>query len=92
MSDAICWSNCLQEKLSPKGIWLRTEKGIREAEGLEQADGLVAGEEPPRPLFVDRELRTVRSRRRHRTKDGVLLRSARQSGRRREILRRPTGT
>ena len=26
----------LQEKLQPRGIWLRTEKGIRDAEGLEQ--------------------------------------------------------
>ncbi|MGE3313872.1 MAG: class I SAM-dependent rRNA methyltransferase, partial [Planctomycetaceae bacterium] len=42
----------LQEKLSPAGIWLRTEKGIRESEGLEQADGLVIGAEPPRPLFI----------------------------------------
>ena len=36
-----------------KGIWLRTEKGMREAEGLEVADGLLSGEEPPRPLFID---------------------------------------
>src|SRR5690606_21870102 len=39
----------LQAKLSPRGIWLRTEKGIREAEGLEQGDALIAGEPPPRP-------------------------------------------
>lgn len=43
----------LSEKLRPAGIWLRTEKGIRESEGLEVADGLVAGREPPRPLFID---------------------------------------
>ena len=43
----------LESELSPRGIWLRTEKGIREAEGLEVADGLVAGEAPPRPLFID---------------------------------------
>lgn len=42
----------LQSKLSSRGIWLRTEKGIREAEGLPQEDGLIAGEPPPRPLFV----------------------------------------
>ncbi|HUG90461.1 MAG TPA: class I SAM-dependent rRNA methyltransferase [Planctomycetaceae bacterium] len=42
----------LGEKLRPAGIWLRTEKGIGEAEGLEIADGLVAGREPPRPLFI----------------------------------------
>ncbi len=43
---------CLQQELQPRGIWLRTEKGMREAEGLEVADGLVSGEEPPRPLFI----------------------------------------
>jgi 23S rRNA (cytosine1962-C5)-methyltransferase len=42
----------LKQKLSPAGIWLRTEKGIREAEGLALADGLLEGAEPPRPLFV----------------------------------------
>lgn len=42
----------LEEKLKPAGIWLRTEKGIREAEGLEIADGPLTGGEPPRPLFV----------------------------------------
>ena len=43
----------LRQKTSPAGIWLRTEKGIREAEGLEQQDGLVSGDAPPQPLFVD---------------------------------------
>ena len=43
----------LREKLQPRGIWLRTEKGIRSAEGLEQADGLLWGEPPPRPLFIE---------------------------------------
>jgi 23S rRNA (cytosine1962-C5)-methyltransferase len=42
----------LSEKLRPRGIWLRTEKGIRESEQLEQVDGLMRGAEPPRPLFV----------------------------------------
>lgn len=42
----------LQQKLQPRGIWLRTEKGIREAEGLELADGLLCGEAPPRPLII----------------------------------------
>ena len=32
---------------------MRTEKGMREAEGLEAVDGLIAGDEPPRPLFID---------------------------------------
>ena len=42
----------LVEELSPRGIWLRTEKGIRELEGLQLEDGLVWGEAPPRPLFI----------------------------------------
>jgi 23S rRNA (cytosine1962-C5)-methyltransferase len=42
----------LQTKLTPRGIWLRTEKGIRAAEGLVQEDGLLAGAAPPRPLFI----------------------------------------
>src|SRR5690606_29481630 len=42
----------LQTKLGPRGIWLRTEKGIREAEGLAQSDGLVTGEPPQPPIFV----------------------------------------
>ena len=42
----------LEEKCQPKGIWLRTEKGIRESENLEQADGLLTGDEPPRPLII----------------------------------------
>ncbi len=43
----------LRETLQPRGIWLRTEKGIRAAEGLELADGLLWGEAPPRPLFIE---------------------------------------
>ena len=43
----------LKEKLHPAGIWLRTEKGIRESEALELTDGLIDGCEPPRPLFIE---------------------------------------
>ncbi|MCH2200580.1 MAG: class I SAM-dependent rRNA methyltransferase [Fuerstiella sp.] len=42
----------LNRTLQPRGIWLRTERGMRDAEGLETADGLVSGQEPPRPLFI----------------------------------------
>lgn len=45
--------NLLKHKLSPAGIWLRTEKGIRDAEGLEIADGPLFGGEPERPLFIE---------------------------------------
>lgn len=43
----------LRDLLQPRGIWLRTEKGIREAEGLEMSDGLLWGDAPPRPLFIE---------------------------------------
>jgi 23S rRNA (cytosine1962-C5)-methyltransferase len=42
----------LQSLLQPRGIWLRTEKGVRDLEGLEIRDGLIAGEPPPRPILV----------------------------------------
>ncbi len=43
----------LTEKLHPQGIWLRTEKGIREAEGLTVGDGSLTGNIPERPLFIN---------------------------------------
>ena len=43
----------MTKELEPRGVWLRTEKGMREVEGLDVVDGLVSGEEPPRPLFIE---------------------------------------
>ena len=42
----------LIELAQPAGIVLRTEKGLRDAEGLEISDGLLWGEPPPKPLTV----------------------------------------
>lgn len=42
----------LVELAQPSGIVLKTEKGLREAEGMEITDGLLWGEPPPRPLTV----------------------------------------
>lgn len=42
----------LEEHCTPKGIWLRTEKGIRQLEGLEIQDGLVRGEQPERAISI----------------------------------------
>jgi 23S rRNA (cytosine1962-C5)-methyltransferase len=42
----------LRELLNPRGIVLRTEKRILELEGLDIEDGLLSGEEPPQPLFI----------------------------------------
>jgi len=47
------FARLLNEKLAPAGIWLRTERGIRAAEGLEISDGLLCGAVPPRPLFIE---------------------------------------
>jgi 23S rRNA (cytosine1962-C5)-methyltransferase len=43
----------LVEQLLPRGIYLRTEKGIGGLEGLEQHDRLLWGEPPPENLTVD---------------------------------------
>tara|TARA_R110002111_G_scaffold18931_3_gene46332 strand:- start:15476 stop:16726 length:1251 start_codon:yes stop_codon:yes gene_type:complete len=43
----------LKQRFPTKGIWLRTEKGIREAEGLEIADQLLDGEAPPEHFFLE---------------------------------------
>ncbi len=45
--------DALKSTLNPKGIWLRTEKGIGDMEGLEIRDGLLDGEAPPRPIVIE---------------------------------------
>ncbi len=42
----------LKEAVSPRAIYLRTEKGIRDAEGLNAEDGLVWGEIPEGPVQI----------------------------------------
>jgi 23S rRNA (cytosine1962-C5)-methyltransferase len=43
----------LEELLQPRGIYLRTEKGIRQLEGLELQDGLLTGALPPGPIQIE---------------------------------------
>ncbi|MFK7779048.1 MAG: class I SAM-dependent rRNA methyltransferase [Gimesia sp.] len=43
----------IKERFKPKGIWLRTEKGIRDAEGLDITDKLLDGEAPPEHFFLE---------------------------------------
>ena len=43
----------LVDRLHPKGIFLRTEKGVAKAEGIELTDGLVWGEAPAGPIFIE---------------------------------------
>lgn len=45
--------NALQLHAHPQGIWLRTERGMREQEQLEAVDGLLRGTAPPQPLFIE---------------------------------------
>ena len=47
-----CVLDELQQLLSPRGIWLRTERGMKSREGMNLDDGLVRGEEPPTELEI----------------------------------------
>ena len=42
----------LVEQLNPVGIFVRTEKGVAQAEGIDLRDGLYWGEAPQGPLFM----------------------------------------
>jgi 23S rRNA (cytosine1962-C5)-methyltransferase len=43
----------LVDLLKPRGIYLRTERGIGKLEGLALQDGLLWGEEPSEPISID---------------------------------------
>lgn len=43
----------LRNLLGCRGVWLRTERGIREQEGLEVSDGPLDGEWPPETLPIE---------------------------------------
>jgi 23S rRNA (cytosine1962-C5)-methyltransferase len=42
----------LNEQLHPRGVFVRTEKGVATAEGIELRDGLYRGEGPQGPAFI----------------------------------------
>jgi 23S rRNA (cytosine1962-C5)-methyltransferase len=42
----------LRESIRPRGIFIRTEKGIASAEGVQLRDGLIWGEAPSGPAFI----------------------------------------
>ncbi len=42
----------LVELVSPRGIFIRTEKGVASAEGIELRDGLYWGDAPSGPVFI----------------------------------------
>jgi 23S rRNA (cytosine1962-C5)-methyltransferase len=45
----------LRERLEPRGIVLRTERGIGKLEGLELQDGILWGDVPPGPITVEED-------------------------------------
>jgi 23S rRNA (cytosine1962-C5)-methyltransferase len=45
-------ADILAELLQPRGIYLRTERGVGKLEGLELRDGLLRGEPPPGPVPI----------------------------------------
>src|SRR5262245_9384663 len=46
-------ADVLHELVQPRGIYLRTEKGVGALEGLELHDGLLTGERPPPDLAIE---------------------------------------
>jgi 23S rRNA (cytosine1962-C5)-methyltransferase len=47
------FAEILSELIRPEGIYLRTERGIGQLEGLELQDGLLAGAPPPADLAIE---------------------------------------
>jgi 23S rRNA (cytosine1962-C5)-methyltransferase len=47
--------DCLRERLAPRGIFERSEGGVRSEEGLGGARGVLAGEEPPARLAIEED-------------------------------------
>src|SRR5439155_12062216 len=45
-------ADILEELVQPAGIWLRTERGIGQLEGLEVHDGPLRGETPQEPIVI----------------------------------------
>lgn len=46
-------ADVLNEVVKPRGIYVRTEKGVGTLEGLELHDGLLAGDPPPADLSIE---------------------------------------
>src|SRR5262249_44176726 len=47
------FTDVLVELVKPEGIYLRTERGIGQLEGLELEDGLLWGQVPERPVVIE---------------------------------------
>lgn len=42
----------LSERLRPKAVFLRSERGIAQIEGIQLSDGLIRGQQPDGPIFI----------------------------------------
>jgi 23S rRNA (cytosine1962-C5)-methyltransferase len=49
------FADLLEELLRPEGIYLRTERGIGQMEGLDLADGLLRGQVPSEPILIEED-------------------------------------
>jgi 23S rRNA (cytosine1962-C5)-methyltransferase len=49
------FADLLQERLAPRGIYLRTERDIGRLEGLELQDGPLRGEVPAEPVVIEED-------------------------------------
>ncbi len=49
------WTELLVERLQPQGVYLRTERGIGQLEGLELQDAPIWGELPAEPITVEED-------------------------------------
>src|SRR6516164_7281839 len=47
--------NILKETVQPDGVYLRTERGIGQLEGLELRDGLLCGHVPNSPIVIEED-------------------------------------
>ena len=52
-SRRVMFGDLLQELLGVKGVYVRTEKGIGQLEGLELHDGLLCGDTPPPEVVIE---------------------------------------
>ncbi len=46
------WLRLFEKHLAPRGVFLRTEKGVAELEGVIQRDGLISGSDPGGPVRI----------------------------------------
>ena len=66
-------TDCLQRLCSPKGIYLRTDRGVGKAEGLDLTCRVLAGDVPEHPIEVTINSLVLQADLRHGQKTGLFL-------------------